>query len=585
MIGILSLNRVLLAYLIGLVSLTCGCAVFGTDHSWPTPILTAPFVVASTEKGLSPELIQCLPLQQAENAYADAIRRLQADDARCVDDFYLAAMLAYQQIETQLQSSNCYQGRASEIYRSSLDALVVEGKRFNRLDPSTGLRVNLNGESIQVPIILNNFPSRVDNLDDILHVGDYQCQRLNHHYCQQGLGTAVIGIRNRVQGEQFQRKNQWFASTMLLRPIEFSATNELTNCDTRYVLELSYSLKASTIDIAGVEVPLHKDTSAPIAWVINTTKQNYLQSFLQPGSIRPEEEGLFMVAPYEAGKIPIVFVHGLLSDPLTWVNTLNELMARQDLIDHYQIWGFEYATGDPFIRNAALLKEQLAQIRGYTDPSQADPALNKTLLVGHSMGGLISKMQVVQTDDKLWRSISKIPFESTRMSPANRQLLSSSLFYEPSPMASRVVFIGTPHHGSAVASRAIGRLGSILVSPSDEITALRKQLIDANPGAFSQEFQRRIPTSIDLLKPDSEMLNAVRRMNVAENVELHSIIGRGRWQIGSGDSDGVVPVTSARHPYASSEKYVEAPHSGLTHDPAMIDELIAIMRLHLRGSK
>ena len=248
-------------------------------------------MVASTEKGLSPELIHCLPLQQAENAYADAIRRMQSDDARCVDDFYLAAMLAYQQIETQLQSSNCYQGRASEIYRSSLDALVVEGKRFNRLDPSTGLRVNLNGESIQVPIILNNFPSRVENLDDILHVGDYQCQRLNHHYCQQGLGTAVIGLRNRVQGEQFKRKNQWFAATMLLRPIEFSATNELTNFDSRYALELSYSLKASTTDIAGVEVPLHKDTSAPIAWVINTTKQNYLQSFLQPGSIRQKKKG------------------------------------------------------------------------------------------------------------------------------------------------------------------------------------------------------------------------------------------------------------------------------------------------------
>ena len=105
---------------------------------------------------------------------------------------------------------------------------------------------------------------------------------------------------------------------MILRPIESSPTNEFKDFETYYALELSYSLKVSTFNIAGVEVPLHKDTSAPIAWVINTTKRNYIQSFLQPGSIRPEEEGLFMVAPYEAGKIPIVFVHGLLSDPLTW---------------------------------------------------------------------------------------------------------------------------------------------------------------------------------------------------------------------------------------------------------------------------
>lgn len=148
-------------------------------------------------------------------------------------------------------------------------------------------------------------------------------------------------------------------------------------------------------------------------------------------------------------------------------------------------------------------------------------------------------------------------------------------------MVSRVVFIGTPHHGSALASRAIGRLGSILVSPSDEIKVLHKQLMDENPGVFSQEFQRGIPTSIDLLKPESAMLNSVRQLNVAETVQLHSIIGQGRWQVGSGDSDGVVPVTSARHANASSEMYVEAPHSGLTHDPAVIGELFAILRLHL----
>jgi hypothetical protein len=155
--GNLSLNRVLLACLIGLVSITSGCAIVRTERSWPVPTLVAPLKVTSPELRLSSQSIHPSPLKLAENAYAAAIRWMQLNDARCVDDFYLAAMHAYQQIDLQLQSSGFYQRRASEVYRSALDALVVEGKRFSRLHPSRGLRVNLNGNAIQIPILLNNF--------------------------------------------------------------------------------------------------------------------------------------------------------------------------------------------------------------------------------------------------------------------------------------------------------------------------------------------------------------------------------------------------------------------------------------------
>jgi len=61
---------------------------------------------------------------------------------------------------------------------------------------------------------------------------------------------------------------------------------------------------------------------------------------------------------------------------------------------------------------------------------------------------------------------------------------------------------------------------------------------------------------------------------------LHSVIGHGRWMPGNGDSDGVVPVTSARQSNAVSEQWVTEKHTDLPRDPAMIDELLSILQTH-----
>ena len=61
---------------------------------------------------------------------------------------------------------------------------------------------------------------------------------------------------------------------------------------------------------------------------------------------------------------------------------------------------------------------------------------------------------------------------------------------------------------------------------------------------------------------------------------MHSIIGRGRWMPGNGDSDGVVPVTSAQLPGTVSEAFVIEKHAKLTDNPTVIEEVLAILRSH-----
>jgi hypothetical protein len=202
-------------------------------------------------------------------------------------------------------------------------------------------------------------------------------------------------------------------------------------------------------------------------------------------------------------------------------------------------------------------------------------------MVGHSMGGLITKLQITSTQDDLWRSVASRPIDEIVIDPVGRANLMEMLFFEPSPMISRAIFIGTPHRGSAFAQRAIGRFGSLLVREPEELRQRHRDVMQANPGVFSAEVSRRLPTSIDLLNPSSELLRAIESLPTAPAVQTHSIVGSWRWMIGNGDSDGVVPVKSARTDDAITERVVFERHTELPHSPDVIEEVFRILREHL----
>jgi hypothetical protein len=203
------------------------------------------------------------------------------------------------------------------------------------------------------------------------------------------------------------------------------------------------------------------------------------------------------------------------------------------------------------------------------------------VLVGHSMGGLISKLQVASSEDRIWRSFANTPFSSLRAPERVRAELAERCFFEPLPFVSRVVFIATPHGGSSFATRGIGRVASSLVNPAAANEALHDRLVAANPGVFTAQFERRIPTSIDLLEPDDPTLQAIRTLPVACGVRLHSIIGTGHTMLLEGPGDGVVSAESALHPGVRSQRFVEATHTRTQFHPDTVAELRLILLRHL----
>jgi pimeloyl-ACP methyl ester carboxylesterase len=515
-------------------------------------------------------------LESAEDAYATAVHLTHRDDASCVDYYYQVATLVWPEVQRQIAVSGVAQGRTAELYQSSLTQLIRNGQHFNRLDPRRGLFVRTTAGCFTVPIQYHGFPWKPQDFDHLIPVGDYETKELNNLYRCPGLGVATIGVHFRRPYESFRRSKQHFAATALLRPVPDGMQSACP-----FVLELFDPLRISSIVMAGRQVALERDTTAPVAYVLSQADREYITGFLQPGAT-DEDAGLFMMKPYQPGKIPLVFVHGLLSDPLTWANLANEIEAQPDLLARYQIWGFEYATGGPFLGSAAALRGQLQRVQTQLDPTGSDVALSRMVLVGHSMGGLIAKLQVTQSGNQLWDAVSCQPFQGIITTPATRNQLAESFFFEPSPRIARVVFIGTPHRGSPWAKRPIGRLGSSLVDEPNTMKEEHRQLIRDNRGAFSREFTRGIPSSIDLLESDSPLLHAIDRLPLDPRVQLHSIVGSGYWMLGAGDSDRVVPVGSARMPGVVTERSIDADHVDLHKTPEGVAELLCILRRHMR---
>lgn len=263
---------------------------------------------------------------------------------------------------------------------------------------------------------------------------------------------------------------------------------------------------------------------------------------------------------------------------------VNELQAHPGFLDDFQIWAFEYPTGQPFLDSAAGLRRQLRASRQLFDPGGKDQRLAETVLIGHSMGGLLAKLQVTKSGDDLWRSVAGIPIEQVVVSEEIRERAIESFYFETSPGVSHVIFMAIPHGGSAFARRCIGRLGSSLASESETRKREHAQLIRDNPGVFRSELEDRIPTMFDLFEPNSLLLKASVRVTSSSRVRMHSVISSRCWTLLEGCSDGVVPVSSAKECRAITERMVKAIHTQVNKHPDEIREVIAILNLNLQGS-
>ena len=111
----------------------------------------------------------------------------------------------------------------------------------------------------------------------------------------------------------------------------------------------------------------------------------------------------------------------------------NRLAADPEIRSRFQFWFFQYDSGNPIALSALRLREAVTTAVARLDPEGKDPALRQMVLIGHSQGGLLVKMQVVSTGDQLWNAVSNKPLDELKLSDETRDLFRRGLFVEPLP--------------------------------------------------------------------------------------------------------------------------------------------------------
>ena len=345
-------------------------------------------------------------------------------------------------------------------------------------------------------------------------------------------------------------------------------------------LELHLLWDAESVSIAGEQVPLEAEPSAALALsltgipIVQLETLSFLGRLGGPLADRPP---LISTTPYKPGLIPVVFVHGTQSSVIRWAEMFNRLEADPDIRGRYQFWAFQYDSGNPIGLSALRLREALIGAVARLDPQGKDPALRRMVLIGHSQGGLLVKMQVISSGDRIWRAASRKPLDELTLSDETRELIRRGLFVEPLPEVARVVFICTPHRGSFVAGRnLIANLIRRLWSLPFALTGMAADLV-RNAGVLQTGIL--VPSAVDNMSPRHHFIRARQDVPVVPSVAVHSIIAvKGDGPVEQGN-DGVVEYSSAHIEPVQSELVVRSGHSTQGH-PHTIEEVRRILRLH-----
>lgn len=539
-----------------------------------------------------------------ELAYLGA-KRIQPKNPDQARDLYGAAVLhAYRYLfdprfaPTRNPYDPQFRG-ACDVYNSALEAslrIQCQGQRFA---PGSTVTIQTSTGPWDVTCVLHGGQWRPEEFDHFDFVSNYEIRGLKNQYQTYGLGVPLIAVRKSYDGEptatRYYPGKLSFPVTAFLRPISNPTRAGTPEAPERHraVLEMYDPLTATDIVLGNVRVPMESDLTTPLAYFLSDFKIDDLatEGLLNPEvlmGMRPGRSqtimGLYMIQPYEPGKIPVLMVHGLWSSPMTWMEMFNDLRSQPEIRDRYQFWFYLYPTGQPFWLSAAQLRNDLIEVRRALDPNGQEPALDQMVLIGHSMGGLVSKMQTLNSGNEYWRLVSDTPLPEIKAADDVRSKLQNCFYFQPNPSVRRVITIATPHHGSNFSNQTTQWLAHRLIR-LQQMLASQEKLFSENPQAFGGGSLLRIETSVDSLSPSTAIFPVMANAPRASWVHYHTIAGlvpaHGIFGTLAAGGDGVVALDSARQPNADSELVVPADHMTVHTHPLAVLEVRRILQAHL----
>jgi len=383
-----------------------------------------------------------------------------------------------------------------------------------------------------------------------------------------GIGAPIVA----VEREESKSARGKAAPSRIYRTVTAVAQFQGRRC----VLEFYDPLDSETASFDSRTVPLAADFTVPLAVMLQETDPGKYELWRV---LNPEKYAhtarIERLQPYNPNKTVVLVIHGLKDSQATWTPMINKLRGDPVIRKHFQFWFYSYPSGYPFPYSAAILREEL------DDVEKEFPKLKRMVLIGHSMGGCISRVLLTDSGNQLWMKIFGRPPDEVPLSPKTREYFQEELFFRHRPEIGRVIFIASPLRGANMASGWIGWLASFIIHESTVSSQASQEMLRVTSTREEELKPKRRANSVDSLSPKSRFLNAMNTIPMTPGVPYHTIIGdRGRGD-SPNSSDGVVPYWSSHMDGAKTEEIVPSDH-GAHQNPQAIQDVLHILRRYAK---
>ena len=391
------------------------------------------------------------------------------------------------------------------------------------------------------------------------------------HQRVDGIGLPLVGIRDNTRREPIER---WYPPEAITRAVTAVVVAGPTINGRRQIeIRLYDRLKTETMSLGGRQEVLAADFTVPWATLLEKTRPlaaSGIGAMLRGDGGR--EAGFVLMEDYDARRTPVILIHGLFSTPLAWAGLTQELWADPALRQRYQIWHYLYPTNSPALYSARVMRGQLDELRRFLDPEGDDPAMQRSVVIAHSNGGLLAKSLAVDPRDAFWDAVFTRSLGSLDVTPQERATLREAFYWKPRGKVDRVIFCSVPFRGSNWANSWVGRFGQRLVAPDHRFQDFFRTVEKKNPGMLQPGYEslaRGKVTSVVALTPSQRSMTIFDRLPLTPGTAAHVI---------TGSRDLFVAPSSSSFPGAESAVEVPAGHSSYRH-PAAIDEIRRILAL------
>jgi len=458
-----------------------------------------------------------------------------------------------------------------------------------------GKEVDLSARQLSLPFGSLNLSVEPDGF----HYGGYQLTKfvsladlgvrgLRNTYRRAGIGAALSAKVEVMPGSPASPWIPPSAKVPITAFVRFDNPRlAMSTGNLHGTVELYDEDRASSVQVGMQSVPLESDPSAALAYRLEGAPlwdfeiAGFRQgdfSLLGGRSAGGDVNGLFMLHPYHPNMIPVVFVHGTASSPARWAEMTNELLGDPKISSRYQLWYFIYNSGNPIVLSAMRLRESLQAVRKAVDPEGKDPALNNMVIIGHSQGGLLTKMMVVDSGNRFWSNVTRVPFDQAQLDPETRDLATRAMFFKPQPYVTEVIFIATPHRGSYMASNPIVKFGNKFINLPGSLAKTAVALGNLQEASVVGT-RFTMPTALDNMDSSNKFIKTLSSSPIAPGVHAHSIIPVIGGAANDNGNDGVVEYKSAHIDGVESELVVNSGHSTQA-TPQTIEEVRRILYEH-----